>query len=109
MGEEVTASHGMSQPEDSTQGAQSLGGFLVVLVTVFDLDKPIVVRIPDVTYHPISRNLILEIDIRDGWPIIMRVEVLVCSGVPQSDFHPSGDILEGLIGPFCLGMSGVLG
>ena len=44
---------------------------------MLNLDKPIIIRIPDKARHPISRNLILEIDIRDRRPEIVRVEVLV--------------------------------
>ena len=76
---------------------------------MFNLDKPVVVCISDKTCHSISRDLVLEFDVRDRWPKIMRVEVLVCNDVPQSDFHPSGYVLEGLISPFCLGVPAFLG
>jgi len=69
---------------------------------VFDLDKPIVICIPDKARHPVTGNLILEINIRDRWPEVVRVEALVRDDVSQSDFHSGGDILKGFVCPFGL-------
>jgi len=76
---------------------------------VLDLDEPIVVCVSDKVRHPIAGNLILEIDLRDWWPKIVRVEVLVRDDVSQPDFHSTGDILKGLIRPFGLGMPAIFG
>jgi len=76
---------------------------------VLDLDEPIIVCISDEVFHSIGRNLILEIDIRDRWPKIVRVDVLVRADVSQLDFHFISDILKGFICPFGFGVSAILG
>lgn len=75
---------------------------------MLDLDEPIVICIPDEARHPVARNLILEINIRDWWPIVVRMEALVRDDVPESDFHSPSDILKGLICPFGFGVSSFL-
>ena len=76
---------------------------------MLDLDEPIVICISDKVRHSIGGNLILEVDIRDWWPKIVRMEVLVRDDVSQPDFHSTGDIFKGLIRPFGLGVSAIFG
>lgn len=76
---------------------------------MLDLDEPIVVCISDKVRHPIAGNLILEINLRDWGPIIVRVEVLVRGDVSQPDFHSTGDILKGPIRPLGLGVPAIFG
>ena len=82
MRKEVTASQGVPQPEDGPQRAKSRGRFPVLLVAVLDLDEPVIVRIPDEFLHSVGGDLILEIDIRDRRPEIVRVEVLFRDDMP---------------------------
>lgn len=63
MREEVAALEGMLEPEHCSQGPELLRALPVLLVTVVDLDNPVVVAVACESLHPVRRNFILEINL----------------------------------------------
>ena len=85
----------MSQPEVCSQRPHTLARLLVALVAFINHDHPVVVDIARKSSQAITRYLVLEVDIGDGWTDIVRVEGLVGDDVPQLDARSIFDVLDG--------------
>ena len=86
----------MSQPEVCPQCLQTLARLLVLVVALFDYDYPVVVYIALKLSHAVGRYLVLEVDARNRWTDIVRVQRLVSGDLPQLDVFPIFNVLDGL-------------
>lgn len=94
MREEVTAGERVPEAELCAECAQPFPGLGVALVARHDLDKPVVVGVAGEAGHAICGDLVLEVDVRDGRPHVVRVEALRARDVLELDAHLVGDIYE---------------
>ena len=69
--EQVTPRQGMPQPKNRPQRPQPLRRLLVPLVSALNLHKPVVVGVTDETAVAVRRHFVLEINVRNGWAVVV--------------------------------------
>jgi hypothetical protein len=84
---------------------QAIPRFSIFLVSLFDLNNPMVVRITDIVWNSIARDLILEIHVRYGWSEVVRVEVLLRRQMSQFDPHIGRNVCQRLFHPVSIRMA----
>lgn len=89
----------MPEAELSAQSPETLARLLVAFVTLVNLHDPIVVGITCIARDTVGRDLLLEVDVRNRWPDVMRVEGLVGGNVPELDSSTASDVRDVVIGP----------
>lgn len=96
--EQITPLQRMPQPENRPNCPKPSPGGLILTIPILDLHDPIIVCVTNKTGEPITRHLILEIDIADGRTDVMGVQALERRDVFQADLHVVGDPGDGLGG-----------
>jgi hypothetical protein len=89
----------MSQLELRPQRPQSLTRLLIPLITLLDLNDPIIIPIALEARHPICRNFVLKVNIRNGWTEVMRVQMFLGGDMLKPDPHGRFNVLYRLIFP----------
>lgn len=84
----------MSQPEMCSERSEPVPTVLIPFVALFNLHNPFIIRVACKAMHPVSRHLILKINIRHRWSNIMRVEVEFCDEMAQFEPSTCGDVLQ---------------
>lgn len=77
----------MTKSEHCAKSAKSTGAVLVVAVTMFNLNDPIVVRVANKAGEPVCRDLVLEVDVRNWGTNVVRVEASFGRNVLKADGH----------------------
>ena len=85
--EEIAACERMPQLEFRTESSETLGTFAIALIAFFDLNYPVVVGIAHKTGESVRGDLVLELNLRDGWAHVVRVESLFRDHMVQPHSH----------------------
>lgn len=103
--EKVATGHGVPQAEFGTQSFQAFARLLVPLVTLVDLDIPVIVRIACIARNAITRHFLLEVDVGNGRADVMGVKRLFGVDVPDLDFGARGNVGDVMIIPVGVGIA----
>ena len=94
----------MPESELRLQRLDPLPRFCITLVSLVNLHNPVVIGVTNEASHTVRGDFLLEVNVRNWRPIIVRVKRVVCRNMAQLDPITGVNILEWLEAPSRVGV-----